>query len=147
MGGSTPELFSVKQSDDPAHDWSGLVKELEKFAPSMLDQWKKDYECWKHQYSKFRQFEQDLIFTGNDAGEPAQLNEQLMRFHRRALFALLSSGERCAELLQEIPLDHESQQERYLWSKRIRVLLDSLQESLDTWHRVNAERVEKKATG
>jgi hypothetical protein len=139
----SPDLFAL-QDGDPVRDWSVLTKELESFQPSLLRLWKDQYAAWKHNYQRFRDAEQKTLFTQDEAGEMPQPSEQVFRWHRRALLALFHSGELCADQLASLNLEGEDAQERLDWTRRIRTLLDSLQETLELWHPVNMERIEEK---
>lgn len=145
MASNTPkELFAVHEGE-PIRDWATLTKELEEFQPSLLKIWKEQYECWKHNYQRFRDYEQSAFFVATEEGAVPAPSEPVMRLHRRALLALLKSGEQCSELLLSLPLenDDEAAQERLDLNRRIRTLLDSLQEGLELWHPVNVERVQQ----
>jgi hypothetical protein len=137
------DLFAVSDGD-PVRDWATLSKELEAFEPSLLKVWKAEYECWKHHYQRFRDYEQISLFPTTELEIPPLPQDSVMRLHRRALLALLQSGEKCAELLRELPLENDDAQERLDWKRRIRTLLESLQETLELWHPVNAERVQQR---
>lgn len=137
------ELFSVHEGE-PIRDWATLAKELESFQPSLLKVWKDQYDCWKHHYQRFRDYEQTAFFVATEQGEVPQPSEPVMRLHRRSLLALLKSGEQLAELLLALPLEHDEAQERFEWNRRIRTLLESLQETLELWHPVNVERVQQR---
>jgi hypothetical protein len=141
MPKSGPDLFSV-DSDDHVRDWGALVKDIEKQRPSLLGLWKEEYDRWKHGYQRFRDCEEIAFFTPTEAGDLKPLEDQVLRFHRRAILALLGSGEKCETHLSQLALeDDEESQDRLICLRRIRTLLDSLRESLDLWHPVNAERV------
>jgi hypothetical protein len=141
MSKTAPDLFSVN-TEDHVRDWGALVKDLERPSSSLLSIWKEEYDRWKHCYARFRECEEQEIFTADEKNQPKHLGEHVMRFHRRAILALLGSGEKCETQLSQLPLDDdEESQERLACARRIRVLLDSLRESLDLWHPVNAERV------
>jgi len=144
MDASPPkDLFSVHDGD-PIREWTALARELEGFQPSLLKQWKDEYECWKHHYQRFRDYEQKTLFTATEEGATPKPSETVMRLHRRALLALLQSGEHCSANLRSLELEGEEAQERLVWDRRFRTLLDSLQESLEIWHPVNAERTEER---
>src|SRR3954468_13337285 len=133
------ELFTISQ--DPVRDWATLAKELEAFDPSLLAVWKTNYECWKHHYVRFRSFEQDTFFEIGEDGVLKHVAEDALRMHRRCLLTLMQSGEICAQTLIALELQNEdAQQERLQLKRRIRTLLDSLQETLELWHPVNVER-------
>jgi hypothetical protein len=144
MDSAAPEqLFSVP--NDPVYNWAALAKELEGFKPSLLKIWMSEYECWKHHYRRFRDHEHVTLFKAVEGTDMApKPNEQVMRFHRRALFALLQSGEQCAELLDKLKLENEEAQERLVLQRRIKILLESLQETLELWHPVNTESIERR---
>jgi hypothetical protein len=135
------DLFAVH--DDPIRDWASLAKDLEGFQPSLLKVWKTEYECWKHHYQRFRDFEAATLFTIDEAGNLPKPQEGVMRLHRRCVLALLQSGEICAQILLALNLEGDEAQERLELKRRIRTLLDSLQETLELWHPVNVERVEQ----
>jgi hypothetical protein len=142
---STPpkDLFAVHEGD-PIREWASLARELENFQPSLLKQWKDEYECWKHHYQRYRDFEQKTLFTPTEEGDVPKPSEMVMRLHRRALLALLQSGEKCSEHLRSLDLEGEEAQERLDWDRRLRTLLEALQETLEIWHPVNAERIEER---
>jgi len=139
------DLFSVEGSD-PIRDWTALAKDLESFQPSLFKLWQKDYDCWRHHYQRFRDFEQATLFTAAEDGDSPKPSEQIMRLHRRALIALMQSGGLCSEQLLALPLDGEDAQERLVWERRLRTLVESLQESLELWHPVNLERSDERRT-
>jgi hypothetical protein len=139
---SKTDLFATINPNDQIRDWGALAKDLEKQEPSLLGLWKEEYDRWKHGYERFRACEEDAFFTADSHNQPKHIDEQLLRFHRRVIIALLGTGERCETHLSQLPLDGDDEsQERLACERRIRVLLDSLRESLDLWHPVNAERV------
>ncbi len=134
------DLFAVAQ-EDPVRDWGGLVRDFEKGTPTLLDVWKTTYDHWKHCYQRFRDCEEFTFYSADENGSAKVVPEPVLRFHRRAILALMSSGEKCQDHLNRLPLEGEEEQERLVLGKRMRVLIDSLRESLDLWHPVNAERV------
>ncbi len=140
MPHSKSDLFTVDPKDPP-RDWGTLVREFEKQDPSLLSIWREQYEKWKAEYTRFRAKEEETFFSAGEGQEPRRLDEGTLGFHRRGIIALLSSGEKCEANLVRLPLDDNEGQERSVCLRRIRVLLDSLRESLDLWHPVNAERV------
>ena len=142
LGSQPKELFSIQA--DPVRDWATLAKELESFEPSLLRVWKTEYECWKHHYGRFRDFEQATLFSVDDIGALNAVPEDAMRMHRRCNLALMQSGEICAQTLIALNLDGGDAQERLELKRRIRTLLDSLQETLELWHPVNIERVAQR---
>src|SRR5438270_11508120 len=108
QSGSPPEnqpkeLFSIQA--DPVRDWATLAKELESFEPSLLRVWKTEYECWKHHYVRFRDFEQATLFSVDEIGALSAVPEDAMRMHRRCTLALMQSGEICAQTLIALNLD------------------------------------------
>lgn len=141
--GTKDDLFAV-QDGDPIREWTALAKELETFQPTLLGRWKQEYDCWRHHYQRFRDCEQKTLYTATKEGEIPKPSEHIMRLHRRSVLALLQSGEQCADQLDLLPLEGEEAKERLDLVRRIRTLLDALQESLELWHPVNMERVEQK---
>ena len=141
--GSKEDLFTV-QDGDPVREWTALAKELEAFQPSLLGRWKQEYDCWKHHYQRFRDYEQKTLYTATEHGEVPKPSDQVMRLHRRVILALYQSGEQCADQLESLPLEGDEAQERLTMQSRIRTLLESLQETLELWHPVNTERVEQR---
>lgn len=135
----TKELFPVQT--DPLHDWGALVREIEQFKPSLLSLWKEEYDRWKHKYQRFRDAEEHSFFTADESGHAKRLDENTLRFHRMAVFALLSSAEKCREHLNALPLEGEDAQERLTLAKRASVLIEGLRETLEVWHPVNVERI------
>lgn len=138
MPEKTPDMFSVDPSD-PLTQWGGLIHDLEECKPSLLNTWLVSYEEWKGLYKRFRDYEQRSLYSEDARGEIPVLGETLLRSHRRALFALLSSGERCMDTLIALPLQGGESQERLGWKRKLECLLDSLQEAVDLWHPVNRE--------
>ncbi|MCE9612366.1 MAG: hypothetical protein K8R23_19375 [Chthoniobacter sp.] len=137
------DLFAVHDGD-PIREWAALTRELETFQPSLLKQWKDEYECWKHHYQRFRDSEEKTLFTATDEGQSPKPSETVMRLHRRALLVIMQSGEQCSEHLRSLDLNGEEAQERLVWDRRLRTLLEALQENLEIWHPVNAERTEEE---
>src|SRR6266481_5676444 len=131
------DLFSVAPAEDPAREWGSLVQELEKCDLSLLEVWKSTYEQWKHGYQRFRECEERAFFTASADGEPRDPDDNVLRLHRRAILALLGSGEKCEGNLNQLPLGDDEKKERLEWARRLRVLLDSLRESFDLWHPMN----------
>jgi hypothetical protein len=142
-GQPTTDLFAIADNN-PVRDWATLAKELEAFRPSLFNVWKKEYDCWKYHYQRFRDYEQATLFTAEDNGDIPKPSDDVMRQHRRAVLALFQSGEICADLLLALPLEGEQAQERLEWKRRLRTLLDSLQETLELWHPVNLERSKQR---
>jgi len=135
----TKDLFRVES--DSLRDWGALVRDVEQFNPSLLSLWKEEYERWKHAYQRFRDCEEHTFFTADETGAARRLDENTLRFHRRAVLALLSSGEKCREHLNSLPLEGEEAQERLVFAKRAATLIDGLRETLEVWHPVNVERI------
>lgn len=134
------ELFAVAP-EEQIQDWGALVRELEKQEPSLLGLWKEEYEHWKNGYLRFRGCEEQAFFTVGGDHQPRILDDQILRFHKRAILALWASGEKCETHLSQLPLeDPQDAQDRLVFARRVRTLLDSLRESLDLWHPANAER-------
>lgn len=137
------DLFAVQDSD-PMREWIALAKQIESFQPSLLKRWKDEYDCWKHHYQHFRDSEQKTFFTQEEDGSLPRTSDQVMRLHRRSLLALWQGGEKCADQLLALPLEGEEAQERLDWQRRLHTLLEALQETLELWHPVNAERIEER---
>lgn len=138
MPDKTLDMFSVDPSD-PLTQWGGLIHDLEECKPSLLKTWLLSYEEWKGLYQRFRDYEQRSFYTGDVSGEIPVLSETILRFHRRAIFTLLSSGERCMDILIALPLQGGEAQDRLEWKRKMECLLDSLQEAVDLWHPVNRD--------
>ena len=143
MEGGKKDLFAVPDGD-PIHDWATLAKELEAYQPSLFKVWKTEYDCWKHHYQRFRDYEHTTLFTADESGGVPKPREEVMRLHRRSVLALLQSGQVCADLLLALPLEGDEAHERLEWQRRIKTLLESLQETLELWHPVNMERVKQR---
>jgi hypothetical protein len=145
MSNTSMDLFAV-DPHDPMRNWGALIADLEKHKPSPLKIWIGCYEEWKHCYQRFRDYEQHAFFTGDHTSEVPVIGEDTLRMHKRALFALLSSGERTLEVLLSLDLDDEEEaRARMDWRKKIDCLLESLQEALELWHPVNRERADRAA--
>lgn len=139
----TRDLFAVAGSD-PVAEWAEMLKQCRKFEPSLLKLWKDEYEAWKHRYQLFRDQEQRTFYTATESGSVPSIPSEALRFHRATLLALMQAGESCETHLSALPLDGEEAQERLMCQRRIRTLLDSLQETFELWHPVNIERVEER---
>ncbi len=137
------DLFTVHEGD-PTREWTALAREFEAFQPSFLKRWREDYDCWKHHYQRFRDSEEKTLYTATEQGGITKPSDQVMRLHRRALLSLLQSGEQCSEQLDALPLENDEAQERLVLTRRIRTLLEALQEALELWHPVNQERAEQR---
>ena len=144
MTESQSSLVFAVTNGDPIADWTGINTEMDSFQPSLLAVWKKEYECWRHHYQRFRDAEQKTFYVATDRGETPQPVDAVVRLHRRALLSLFHSGELTADHLLALPLVGEEAQERLDCERRLRTLLESLQETLELWHPVNMERIEEK---
>jgi hypothetical protein len=140
--GYLPEL-GLGIAESPLEDWQSLARDLERPGATLLEIWRKGYEEWKHGYERFRNFEERMFYEGDGAGNISQPDEKTMRLHRRCLFALMSSGEKCLESLMQLPVDREEVAEQMKYRSYAGVLIESLQESLDLWHPVNRERADR----
>jgi hypothetical protein len=98
--------------------WHAALKAI-----NPLSEWRHDFAEWRKDIEHFRDFESQAFF-------PDRESEILRRMHRGMLCQLMSTGELLAfDLLNKEQLQSAEDEFKFL-----NLLLENLQQTLDTWH-------------
>ena len=98
--------------------WHAALKAI-----NPLSEWRHDFAEWRKDIEQFREFESQVFFHDRES-------EISRRVHRGMLCQLMSNGELLAfDLLNRDQLHSAEDEFRFL-----NLLLDNLQQTLDTWH-------------